>query len=250
MDFQLDGMVAIVTGATRGIGRAILEAFVGEGMRVLATSRNAADLGALADRYGGSVATARCDMKDRATVRTLVPAALSAFGRLDVVVNNAGLGEGSRRLVDLDDGLWDDVIAVNLTGCATLSKDAATHFVRQQGGRIINIASIGGLRGKVGRPVYGPSKAALMQLTRGLAVELAPHGVQANAIAPGAIATPMLGSRLDDEVWVGRRTAKIPAGRLGRAEELGPLACYLASPLSEFVTGAVFVIDGGESVVI
>jgi 2-deoxy-D-gluconate 3-dehydrogenase len=243
-------MVAIVTGATRGLGRAILDAFVGEGMRVLAAARTTADLAALENEHGAAVATIECDMKDRQSVRTLVPAALGSFGRLDVVVNNAGIGEAGRRFLDLGDDLWDEIIAVNLTGCAALARDSAEHFVRQRSGRIINIASIGGLRGKVGRPAYGPSKAALIQLTRGLAVELAPYGVQANAIAPGAIATPIQGALLTDDELMRRRVAKIPAKRMGRPEEMGPLACYLASPLSGFVTGAVFVIDGGESIVI
>ncbi len=250
MDLRLDGHVAIVTGATRGIGKAIVDAYVGEGMRVLASGRTTAALDALRERHGDAVATVECDMKDRASVRTLVGAALDAFGRLDTVVNNAGIGDGGRLFLELEDRHWDDVFTVNVTGCATLARAAAEHFVAQRTGRIINVASIGGQRGKVGRPAYGPSKAALLQLTRGLAVELAPYGVQANAIAPGAIATPIHGRRLEDEEWMRERVAKIPAKRMGTAEEIAPLACYLASPLSEFVTGATFVIDGGESIVI
>jgi 2-dehydro-3-deoxy-D-gluconate 5-dehydrogenase len=162
------------------------------------------------------------------------------------VVNNAGIAPAGR-FVEQADEVWHRVIAVNVTAPAILARAAGRHLIAQGSGKIINIASTSGILGKATLVAYSASKGALIQFTKALAAEWASHGIQVNAVAPGAFATDAQRAVLDSPEMLERRTRKIPARRMGATREIGPLVCYLASRQSDFVTGSVFVIDGGES---
>jgi 2-dehydro-3-deoxy-D-gluconate 5-dehydrogenase len=247
MDLGLAGRVAIVTGASRGLGLAAVRALVAEGVRVVAAARSTADLEELAAAApGGTVLAAPCDMTDRDAVAGLVPAAMETFGRLDIVVNNAGIAPASPFLGH-DIATWERVLAVNVLAPVALCQAAGEIFLGQGSGKVVNVASTSGLRGKPLLAAYSSSKGAMLRFTEALAGEWARKGIQVNAIAPGAFETAAQQAVLDDPDTLRARVGKIPVRRMGRPEEIGPLVCYLCSPMSDFVTGATFVIDGGEA---
>ena len=246
IDFELDGKVAIVTGASRGLGRASAVALIEQGVRVLAVARSLDALEELQSSASDSVQIRQCDMLDADAVAELPKAAIDAFGSLDIVVNNAGIAPAGKFL-EQDAQVWADVMAVNVTAPAILARAAGPHMVAQGSGKIINVASTSGILGKATLVAYSASKGALLQFTKALAAEWAKAGIQVNAIAPGAFATDAQRAVLDAPEILERRLRKIPARRMGDSEEIGPLVCYLASTKSAFVTGSVFVIDGGES---
>jgi 2-dehydro-3-deoxy-D-gluconate 5-dehydrogenase len=244
VDLGLEGKVAIVTGASRGLGRAAAAALVAEGVRVLAVARDQSSLEALAEAHPGLLA-APCDMRDLQAVQALAELARERFGRLDVVVNNAGIAPAGK-FIDQDWQRWNETLAVNVTAPAVLAQAAGRVFIEQRSGKVINVASTSGLRGKPILVSYSASKAALIRMTEALAAEWAPFGIQVNAIAPGAFATDAQEAVTSDPDMLARRIRKIPAGRMADPVEFGPIVTFLASPASNFVTGATFVIDGGE----
>lgn len=246
IDLHLEGKVAIVTGASRGLGRGAAVALAEQGVKVLAVGRSAGELAQLEKEYPGHIAAQTCDMQDRAAVAALPGIAIGRFGRLDIVVNNAGIAPAGAFL-DQAESEWDRVLAVNVTAPAVLARAAGRHFVGQGSGKIINIASTSGILGKAWLVSYSSSKGALLQFTKALSAEWASKGIQVNAIAPGAFATEAQRAVLDSADVLEKRLRKIPVRRMGEAQEMGPLVCYLASDVSNFVTGSVFVIDGGES---
>jgi 2-deoxy-D-gluconate 3-dehydrogenase len=246
IDFELEGRVAIVTGAGRGLGHAASLALVEQGARVLAVARSLDELRKLESLAPERVRASQCDMRDATAVARLPDAAVAAFGQLDIVVNNAGIAPAGDFLEQAD-RVWNEVIAVNVLAPMTLTRAAGKHLVARGSGKIINIASISGILGKATLVAYSASKGALLQFTKALAAEWAGKGVQVNAIAPGAFATDAQRAILESPELLARRTRKIPARRMGEGSEIGPLVCYLASNKSDFVTGSVFVIDGGES---
>jgi 2-deoxy-D-gluconate 3-dehydrogenase len=246
MNLDLEGRVAIVTGASRGLGRAAALALAAEGVRVLAVARSAEALSDLAAGSGDRIAAAVCDMLDLAEVAALPAKALERFGRLDIIVNNAGLAPAGA-FTEQDDALWQRLFTVNVFAPVALSRSAAPQMIAQGSGKIINVASTSGILGKPTLVAYSASKGALIQMTKALAGEWAPHGIQVNAIAPGAYETQAQSAVLDDDDIRRRRLRKIPAGRMGRPDEFGPLVCLLASSASDFIAGAVLVTDGGES---
>ncbi len=246
IDLQLEGQVAIVTGASRGLGQAAALALVEQGVRVLAAARSLDELKAMEKSAPGQIVAAQCDMKDADAVAQLPAQAIDAFGRLDIVINNAGIAPAGFFLEQSEE-VWDDVMAVNVKAPATLARAAGQHMIAQGSGKIINIASTSGILGKAMLVAYSTSKGALLQFTKALAAEWATKGVQVNAIAPGAFETDAQRFVLESPDILKRRLGKIPVRRMGETGEIGPLICYLASPASDFVTGSVFVIDGGES---
>ncbi len=246
MHFQLENKVAIVTGASRGLGMAAARSLAAEGCKILAAARSVDDLKKLEAENPDSIRACPCDMLDIEAVKSLPASAIEEFGRLDIVVNNAGIAPAGSFL-EQDDRIWDEVFAINVTAPAMLAKAAAKSMVQQGSGKIINIASTSGILGKRFLVAYSASKGAVLQFTKALAAELARKGVQVNAIAPGAFATDAQQAVLNSPDMLARRIAKIPSKRMGDSGEIGPLICYLASPLSDFATGGVFVIDGGES---
>lgn len=246
MDLALAGKVAIVTGASRGLGRAAAEALVAEGVRVVATGRSVDELDSLAAAYPGHVVAVPADMKDMAAVAALPARAIASFGRIDIVVNNAGIAPAGPFLEQSVAGL-EEVMAVNVVAPAVLARAAGEAMVAQGSGKIINIASISGIRGKPVLVGYSASKGALIQFTKALAGEWARYNVQVNAIAPGGFVTEAQAAVVGDPETLRKRVRKIPAGRMADKSEIGPMVCYLASPLSDFVTGSVMVIDGGET---
>ncbi len=246
IDLGLEGQVAIVTGASRGLGRATVIALVEQGVRVIAAARSEKELEELAATAPDHIKGVPCDMIDVAAVRNLPGIALETYGQLDIIVNNAGIAPAGKFL-DQAEEEWDRVFAVNVTAPAVLAREAGKHFVEQKSGKVINIASTSGILGKAVLVSYSSSKGAMLQFTKALGAEWAGLGIQVNAIAPGAFETDAQSAVLESPETLTRRLKKIPARRMGQAEEMGPLVCYLASSASDFVTGSVFVIDGGES---
>lgn len=246
MDLELEDRVAIVTGAGRGLGRAAVLALTAEGCRVVATARSGDELDAVAAEAGAEVEPLITDMTDLASVEALPTAALHRFGRLDVVVNNAGIAPATA-FIDQDFDEFQRVLLVNVTAPAVLCKAAGAVMLPNGEGSIVNIASVSGVRGKPGLAAYSASKAAIIRFTEALAAEWAAKGVRVNAIAPGAFETRAQQAVLDDPELLARRVRRIPAKRMAQPSEFAPLVAYLASPISGFVTGSTYVIDGGES---
>jgi 2-deoxy-D-gluconate 3-dehydrogenase len=245
MDLAISGHAAIVTGASRGLGQAIALGLAAEGVHVLAAARSTAELGELADESGGTIVPITCDMAVSEQVAGLASRAVTEFGRLDIVVNNAGIAPASP-FVEMPLETWRQVLDVNVLAPVTLIQAALPHLQGQRSGKIINIGSLSSLRGKPLLAAYSASKGALLRLTEALAGEVAKDGIQVNLVAPGGFATEAQRQVLDDPQTLARRLRKIPTGRLGKPEEIVALVNYLASPLSGFVTGGTFTIDGGE----
>jgi 2-dehydro-3-deoxy-D-gluconate 5-dehydrogenase len=245
MDLGLDGKVAIVTGAGRGLGRAAAEALVGEGVKVLAVARSVDQLESLRAVAPERIEVAPCDLSRHDQVAGLAGLAIERLGGLDIVVNNAGIAP-AEPLLEQDWESWNRVLAVNVTAPAVLAAAAGPHFVAQGSGKIINVVSTAGLRGKPGLVAYSTSKAALIRQTEALAAEWARHNIQVNAIAPGAFKTDAQSAVLESSELLAQRTRRIPAKRMAESDEFGPLVCMVASPLNDFMTGATVVIDGGE----
>jgi 2-deoxy-D-gluconate 3-dehydrogenase len=246
MDLQLAGRVAIVTGASRGLGCAIAKAFAAEGIRVIAAARSMDDLAVLAAEHPGRITPVECDMADRTAVEGLVDSAVEVYGQLDIVVNNAGIAPAGA-FVEMELAEWQRIFDINLFGPVALTRRAGTIFIQQGAGKVINVASTSGLRGKPILAAYSSSKGAMLRFTEATAGEWASKGIQVNVIAPGAFETDAQAAVTGDPEVLQARLRKIPARRMGSPSEIGPLACYLASPVSNFVTGATFVIDGGEA---
>jgi NAD(P)-dependent dehydrogenase (short-subunit alcohol dehydrogenase family) len=245
----LGGRVALVTGASRGLGRALALALADAGADLVLAARSADDLESLAEeiRARGRRALAMpTDITQTVEVDRLVERAVAELGAVDVLVNNSGVYEITP-LVEMSDETWDRIIDTNLRGTFLCTRAVGRFLVRRgDGGKIINIASNLGLMGRPDFAAYCASKGAVIQLTRALALEWAPLGVQVNAIAPGYVQTDFnVDVRNDPEVYA-KVLRQIPARRMASPEEIAPLAVYLASPASDFVTGETIVIDGGQ----
>ncbi len=248
--FDLTGKVALVTGAYRGLGYAMVQGLAEAGALVVLNGRReefvAAAARSLVDR-GLSVATSVFDVTDGAAVRAGIAAIEARHGRLDILINNAGI-QRRNPMVDFKREDWDAIIATNLTAPFVVSQAALPGMIARKSGKIIHVAS---LMSELARPTvvpYTAAKGGVRQLTRGMAVELAPHNIQVNAIAPGYFATELNRALIDNtefNAWVCKRT---PAGRWGEPSEIAGLAVFLASPAANYITGQLLVIDGGMSV--
>lgn len=245
MSGRLEGMVALVTGAGRGLGRAIAQAYGHEGARVALTGRTRAQLDEVASEIQSETLVHRTDVRDPAAIAALVDAVVERFGRIDVLVNNAGQAMvAPTEDLALED--WQRIIETNLTGPFLLAQAAGRRMLAQGSGRIINIASLTALAGIPMRAAYGASKGGLIAFTQSLAVEWGPRGLRVNAIAPGFIRTALQ----DDLVRRGlfpadHIAAQTPVRRLGKPEDVAAAAVFLASPEADFVNGETFVVDGG-----
>ena len=246
MDLELEDKVIIVTGASRGLGSAIAKHLIDEGACVVAAARSEEDLNTLQKHNYERILPVRCDLSIKKEVQDLVAAACHKFGNLHGIVNNAGIAPAEN---SLNSGIeiMENTLKVNVIAPAIIAKTAAKHFVAQeQGGSIVNIASTSGLKGKASLASYSASKGALLRLTESLAAEWARYKIRINAIAPGAFETSAQAAVLENKDVLKARLRKIPQRRMGRPEEIAPMVSYLLSPISDFVTGACFVIDGGE----
>lgn len=246
MDLRLTDTVVLVTGASRGLGAAMALALADEGAYVVAAARSTDSLAEVAARGGGRISTVEVDLRDEDSVRALVPEVLARHGRIDGLVNNAGIAPAGK-FATQDPAIWKDALTVNVVAPMLLAQAAGVRMIEQGGGRIVNVASTTGLRGKPFLVPYSTSKGAVVRFTEALAAEWAAKNVQVNCIAPGAFVTDAQKAVTDSPELHAKRIAKIPAGRMADPSELVPLACLLVSPVSAFTTGATFVVDGGES---
>lgn len=239
--FDFTGSTVIVTGAARGIGRALSQAFLAAGARTFMVDHDAAELSDAADRMGGVAITA--DVTSTADVERAVQTAVERTGRLDVVVNNAGLLR-DKVLWKIDDADWDLVVDVSLGGTFRFTRAAVAHFRTQGSGRIINVTSYTGLHGNVGQAAYAAAKSGVIGFTKTAAKELARFGVTVNAISPNA-ATRMIASI--PEGRLAEIAALVPLGRFAEPDEIAAGVLFLASDDAAYITGTVFPIDGGVS---
>jgi NAD(P)-dependent dehydrogenase (short-subunit alcohol dehydrogenase family) len=252
--FSLIGKTAIVTGGSRGIGKAIALGFAKAGAKVAVISRKINDLEATAAEiiaFGGEAFPVQAHLGKMEEISRMVSTVMAKFGRIDILVNNAGSGPAIRTVLDSDERLWETIMNLNLRGLYFTSQAVAKVMMKKGGGKIINIASIDGFKPKPGVSVYSIFKAGVRMITRAFAVELAPYNIQVNTIVPGPISTKLLDSQWfhlpAEEAKKQKETMpKIThTGRIGEPDEIAGAAIYLASDASNYTTGAEIVIDGG-----
>ncbi|MFO0883025.1 MAG: 3-oxoacyl-[acyl-carrier-protein] reductase [Pirellulales bacterium] len=242
---DLRGQVAVVTGASQGLGKVIAESLAKSGARVAAVARNAEKLAqtvANIQAAGGQAEAFSCDVKDGAAVDALMNKLAEEWGKIDILVNNAGITRDTLLPV-MSDADWDDVIETNLRGMFVFSRAAARLMMRARYGRIINMSSVSGIMGNAGQTNYSASKAGMIGFTRSLSRELAKRKITINAICPGFIASDMtkvLGDAVLDEV-----KKRIPANRVGQPEDVATCVLFLASPAASYITGQILTVDGG-----
>jgi 3-oxoacyl-[acyl-carrier protein] reductase len=242
---SLNGKIALVTGASRGIGRVIARTLGARGARVVCAARDEARLAEVAAEIrgqGGSADAVRLDIADRASIEAAFEQVLRDQGRLDIVVNNAGITRDTLLLrMKLED--WEQVLSTNLTGVFLCTQAALKPMLRQRAGRIINISSVVGLVGNAGQANYAASKAGIVGFTKSVAREVASRGITANVVAPGFIETDMTAAMTEKAREAVMQA--IPLGRVGKAEEVAAAVAFLASDEAGYITGQVLSVDGG-----
>jgi len=243
---RFDDRCVVVTGGSSGIGRATVHAFAAEGAHVVAVGRCAGRLGdACREAEGGTVESVCVDVRDLAADRRMLRDVVDRLGRLDVLVNCAGIALG-RPLLEMTEEEWDDTIATNLTSAVFLSQEAARHMVAAGGGAIVNVASICAYVSETPDLAYSAAKAGMVMLTKCTAYELGHLGVRCNAVAPGLTFTPMLERDLDDEPVYHESMRRIPLRRPSLPGEQAAAILFLASDEASYVNGEVLVVDGGQ----
>jgi len=242
--FDLSGKVALVTGASRGIGRAIAVRLAEQGATIVAAARgdHAAETAAAIARNGGRAESVGIDVTDHAAVAELPGSIVERLGRLDIVVSNAGIAR-DQLLMRMKRDDWDTVMATNLTAAFTLAQAAMRPMLKQRGGRILAVSSVVGQMGNAGQTNYAASKAGLIGFAKALAREVASRGITVNVIAPGMIDTDM--TRAIAEKAQVDWAAQIPLGRLGTVDDVAAAACFLASDEAAYITGHVLAVNGG-----
>ncbi len=249
--FDLTGKVAIVTGASRGIGAAIAVALATAGASVVLASRKQEGLDAVAAQItanGGQALALAAHTGEQAAVARLVTQAAATFGGMDILVNNAATNPHFGPLLTADESLWDKTLDVNVKGYFRMVKACAPYMAQRGGGKVINLASVAGLAPQPGMGVYCVTKAAVLMLTEVLAAELATQNIQVNAIAPGFVKTKFSAAIWSNPALNDATLASIPQQRMAAPEELTGAVLYLASAASSFTTGATLVVDGGQMV--
>lgn len=245
------GQIIIVTGASKGLGRAIALAFAAQSANVVLTGRTAAPLAALADEVraaGGEPLVVAGDVSVADDWRTLVEATLNRFGRIDALINNAGIMGSAAALVKIPEDEFDAVFAINVRGTWLGMKHCIPPMIAGGGGAIVNLSSIHGLHGNAGQAAYSASKHAVIGLTKTAAIEYAKKGVRVNAVCPAAHETDMyfdFRKRFTDEQWQARIDAKYPRGQVGKPEEVAAVVLFLCSPAASNLHGVALPIDGG-----
>ncbi len=247
--FDLTGKVALITGASRGIGEAIAHTYAAAGASVMLSSRKQAGLDAVVAQIhatGGTASAMAAHTGDAAAVQALVARTVETFGGIDILVNNAATNPHFGPIMTAEESHWDKILDVNVKGYFRLAQACVPHMRQRGGGKIINIASVAGRTPLPGMGIYCVSKAAVLMLTEVLAAELAADNIQVNAIAPGFIKTAFSRAIWDNPALHDTIRHAIPQQRLGTTDELMGITLYLASPASSFTTGATLVIDGGQ----
>jgi NAD(P)-dependent dehydrogenase (short-subunit alcohol dehydrogenase family) len=248
---RLSGKVAVVTGGNAGIGEAIAKVFAREGASVVITGRRQGELYRVVSdivKEQGKVFAVVGSVTDESHVQEAVRQAVQQFGRLDILINNAGVGDFGRRLHEIDDTTWAHVLDVNLTGVFRMTRAALPQMLEQGKGVIVNISSVASLIGLPTLPVYAASKGALDAMTRALAVDYAREGIRCNVINPGLIDTPMAAPLMNNPEQLDPILSHYPIRRAGKPEEVAQMALYLASDEAAWVTGGTFSIDGGMTI--
>ena len=248
MDLNLKNKIALVTGGSRGIGKKIAEALANEGANVVVTATNINKAQEVADelksKYNVETLALVHDVKSSESCKDVVAKTIEKFGSIDILVNNAGITR-DMLVIQMDDSAWNDVIDTNLSGAFYTSREAAKIMLRARKGKIINISSVIGKMGNAGQVNYAAAKAGIIGITKSMAKEFAPRGICVNAIAPGFIQTDMTGVLAEDAV---KKIMDItPLKKLGNAEDVANIVVFLASDLSNYITGEVIAVDGGMS---
>jgi 3-oxoacyl-[acyl-carrier protein] reductase len=241
----LDGKVALVTGASRGIGRAVACRLAADGAFVALGARDEGRLGEVVDEIaakGGRAAALKLDVAERASVDAAVETLLAAHGHIDILVNNAGITRDNL-LLRMKPAEWNDVLATNLTGAFHCTQAVLRSMLRQRGGRIVSVTSVVGLAGNAGQANYAASKAGIVGFTKAVAREVASRGITVNAVAPGFIETDMTAAMSDKAREA--VLAAIPMGRVGSGADVAAAVAFLASTAAAYVTGQVLAVDGG-----